>query len=200
VIRTFRDKGTEAVFDGESPKGFPADLVKVARRKLRYLHAADSLIDLRSPPGNRLEALTGDRKGQHSIRINDQFSGFAFSGRQKVRPTSRSWTIIRRDTAMAKKLKPMHPGEVLREEFLVPLKMSAGALARTCGLPRTRIERIAGEQTGITADTALRLAKALGTTAQLWLNLQNDYDIQVAKRDLGKILERIETVNKPKAA
>jgi addiction module HigA family antidote len=58
---------------------------------------------------------------------------------------------------MARKLKPMHPGEVLREEFLLPLKMSAGALARACGLPRTRIERIASEQTGITADTALRL-------------------------------------------
>lgn len=101
---------------------------------------------------------------------------------------------------MTRKLKPMHPGEVLREEFLAPLNMSAGALARTCGLPRTRIERIASEQTGITADTALRIGKALGTTAQLWLNLQTDYDVQVAKRDLGKILDRIEPVNKPKAA
>jgi proteic killer suppression protein len=64
---------TEAVFNGESPKRFPADLVKVARRKLRYLNAAGDLNDLRSPPGNRLEALAGDRKGQHSIRINDQF-------------------------------------------------------------------------------------------------------------------------------
>jgi antitoxin HigA-1 len=99
-----------------------------------------------------------------------------------------------------KKLKPMHPGEVLREEFLIPLKMSAGALARVCGLPRTRIERIANEQTGISADTALRLGKALNTTAQLWLNLQIDYDIQVAKRDLGRLLDRIETVNKPRAA
>lgn len=101
---------------------------------------------------------------------------------------------------MAKRLKPMHPGEVLREEFLAPLEMSAGALAKACGLPRTRIERIANEQTGITADTALRLAKALGTTAQLWLNLQNDYDVQIAKRDLVKVLNRIETVNKPRAA
>ena len=73
MIRTFRDKTTEAIFNGESPKGFPADLVKVARRKLRYLHAASQLIDLRAPPGNRLEALAGDRKGQHSIRVNDQF-------------------------------------------------------------------------------------------------------------------------------
>ena len=94
----------------------------------------------------------------------------------------------------------MHPGEVLREEFLVPLKMSAGALAKACGLPRTRIERIVGEQTGITADTALRLAKALGTTPQLWLNLQNDYDMQIAKREIGKIFDHIETVNKPEAA
>jgi len=73
MIRSFRDKTTEAVFDGESPKGFPADLVKVARRKLRHLNAAGDLGDLRSPPGNRLEALAGDRTGQHSIRINDQF-------------------------------------------------------------------------------------------------------------------------------
>jgi addiction module HigA family antidote len=101
---------------------------------------------------------------------------------------------------MAKKLKPMHPGEVLREEFLIPLGMSAGALASACGIPRTRIERIANEQTGVTADTALRLGKALNTTPQLWLNLQSDYDVQVAKRDLGKVLDTIETVNKPKVA
>ena len=73
MIRTFRDQTTEAVFNGESPKGFPANLVRVARRKLRYLNAASNLGDLRSPPGNRLEALAGDRKGQYSIRINDQF-------------------------------------------------------------------------------------------------------------------------------
>lgn len=101
---------------------------------------------------------------------------------------------------MTKKLKPMHPGEVLREEFLIPLAMSAGALAKVCGLPRTRIERIASEQTGVTADTALRLAKALDTTPEFWLNLQTDYDVQVAKRSLGKTLDRIETVNKPRAA
>ena len=101
---------------------------------------------------------------------------------------------------MTRKLKPMHPGEVLREEFLVPLDISAGALATACGLPRRRIERIAGEKTGVTAGTALRLGKALGTTAELWLNLQTDHDVQLAKRDLAKILDRIETVNKPRAA
>lgn len=73
MIRSFRDKFSQVVFNGETPKGFPADLVKVARRKLRYLNAACALADMRSPPGNRLEQLRGDRKGQYAIRINDQF-------------------------------------------------------------------------------------------------------------------------------
>ena len=95
---------------------------------------------------------------------------------------------------MARKLAPMHPGEVLREEFLVPLGLSAGALARACGVPRTRIERIANEETAVTADTALRLGKALGTSAELWLNLQNEFDMRTAKSQIGKELEKITKV------
>lgn len=96
---------------------------------------------------------------------------------------------------MAKKLAPMHPGEILLEEFLIPLGISPGALAKTCGVPRTRIERIANEETAVTADTALRLSKALGTTPQLWLNLQNDYDVQLAARQIGKDLDKITRIN-----
>ena len=101
---------------------------------------------------------------------------------------------------MAKKLPPMHPGEVLREEFLIPLGLSAGALAKACGVPRTRIERIANEETSITADTALRLGKALGTSAQVWLNLQNEFDMRTAKSRIGKELERISPVTGSDAA
>src|ERR1700754_3809933 len=100
----------------------------------------------------------------------------------------------------AKQLTPMHPGEVLREEFLIPLEMSAGSLAKTCGVPRTRIERLANEEAGITADTALRLGKALGTSAQLWLNLQNAYDIRIAESEIGNKLAKIAPVNRPAAA
>jgi antitoxin HigA-1 len=95
---------------------------------------------------------------------------------------------------MTKKLAPLHPGEVLREEFLTPLSISAGALARACGVPRTRIERLANEETGVTADTALRLAKVFGTSPELWLNLQTDFDVQTAKREIGKELEKIDPV------
>jgi addiction module HigA family antidote len=95
---------------------------------------------------------------------------------------------------MIKKLPPMHPGEVLREEFLVPLGMSAGALAKVCGVPRTRIERIATEETGISADTALRLAKAFGTTVEFWLNLQNAFDVRTARTEIAEQLAKITPV------
>jgi len=94
-----------------------------------------------------------------------------------------------------KELPPLHPGEVLREEFLVPLSLSPGALAKAMGVPRTRVERIAAETSGITADTALRLSRALGTSAQLWLNLQNRFDIETAERAIGKELGKIVRVH-----
>ena len=73
VIESFGDKRTAAVFQGKMPKGFPPDIAPTARRKLRMLDAAAFLNDLSVPLANRLEALSGDREGQHSIRINDQW-------------------------------------------------------------------------------------------------------------------------------
>ena len=73
MIRSFRDRATEAVFHGLRPKGFPADIFPVARRKLGMLDAAPGLDALKVPPANRLEALKRDRKGRHSIRINDRW-------------------------------------------------------------------------------------------------------------------------------
>jgi toxin HigB-1 len=73
VIRSFADKRTAAIWVDRMPKGFPNDLAKVARRKLRMVAAATQLEDFRNPPGNRLEMLRGDRTGQHSIRVNDQW-------------------------------------------------------------------------------------------------------------------------------
>ena len=73
MIVGWNSPAAREVFEGRVPKGFPADLAKATRRRLGYLHAAARLEDLRSPPGNRLHALTGDREGQHSISVNDQF-------------------------------------------------------------------------------------------------------------------------------
>jgi addiction module HigA family antidote len=84
-----------------------------------------------------------------------------------------------------KRLPPLHPGEVLREEFLAPLGLSALALARACGVPRTRIERLAREETGVSGDTAVRLAAYFGTTPEFWMNLQSQYELETARSALG---------------
>lgn len=92
---------------------------------------------------------------------------------------------------MKVELPLVHPGEILREEYLHELHMSAGALAKKLGVPRTRIERLAKETTPVTVDTALRLARFFDTTPQFWINLQTAYDIKMEARSLAKELENI---------
>jgi addiction module HigA family antidote len=77
-----------------------------------------------------------------------------------------------------KKLKNIHPGEVLQEEFLIPLKISAYRLSKDIGIPQTRISEIVKGNRRITADTALRLSKYFGNSAKFWLGLQDDFDIE----------------------
>jgi addiction module HigA family antidote len=97
------------------------------------------------------------------------------------------------ETMMARKLAPIHPGEILREEFLVPLGLTPYAVAAAVGVPRTRIERLAREETPVSADIALRLGRFFGTSAELWMNLQTRYDLETAQDgaagDLKKIKE-----------
>jgi addiction module HigA family antidote len=80
-----------------------------------------------------------------------------------------------------KKLNNIHPGEVLQEEFLLPLNISAYRLAKDIGIPQTRLSQILKGNRRITADTALRLGQYFGNTAKFWLGLQNDYDIEEQK-------------------
>ena len=88
-------------------------------------------------------------------------------------------------------LAPVHPGEILREEFLEPLGMSAYALANACHVPRTRIERLIREETPVTPDTALRLARYFGTTPEFWLGIQTRFDLEKANQILRPEIEAI---------
>jgi addiction module HigA family antidote len=91
---------------------------------------------------------------------------------------------------LANKMRPIHPGEILREEFLVPLGMNAHALAQEIKVPAPRINDIVRERRAVTADTALRLARYFGNTAQFWLNLQTSYELKVAERESGVKIAR----------
>ncbi|MDZ3799802.1 MAG: HigA family addiction module antitoxin [Xanthomonadales bacterium] len=94
-------------------------------------------------------------------------------------------------------MRPVHPGEVLREDYLVPLEMSANALAKALNVPAPRVNDIVRERRGVSADTAMRLARYFGGDARSWLNLQAAYDLRVAELENAR---RIEREVKPAAA
>jgi len=88
------------------------------------------------------------------------------------------------------KLRPIHPGEILREEFIKPRGLSQNALARALSVPPRRINEIVLERRGITADTALRLARYFGTSAEMWAGLQADYDLRLVRHKKARTIER----------
>lgn len=87
-------------------------------------------------------------------------------------------------------MRPVHPGEILREEYLKPMEMSANALAKALKVPASRINDIVLERRGVTVDTAMRLVRYFGGDVQSWLNLQTAYDIKIAQKDLSKRVEQ----------
>lgn len=91
---------------------------------------------------------------------------------------------------MKKLLDPIHPGEILWEEFMKPMQISINGLARALGVPPNRISEIVNAKRGISADTALRLAKFFDTSAELWLGLQTEYELRVARRTIGPEVEK----------
>ena len=92
---------------------------------------------------------------------------------------------------MAERLENIHPGEVLLEEFLLPMGLSQNGLARAIGVPPRRINEIVQGKRAVTADTALRLARYFGTSPSFWMGLQDDYELEEAQRELGAELDGI---------
>ncbi len=108
-----------------------------------------------------------------------------------MRPQSPRHTQRKRD------IPPVHPGEVLKADFLDPLQMSVNALSRCIKVPRARLNDIVRGRRGITADTAMRLARYFGVSEQFWMNLQSHYELEVANEAYGRRLDR---EIKPRAA
>ncbi|MGV0034626.1 MAG: HigA family addiction module antitoxin [Candidatus Azotimanducaceae bacterium WSBS_2022_MAG_OTU7] len=93
-------------------------------------------------------------------------------------------------TTITNKMRPVHPGEILREEYLLPLEMSVNALAHNLHVPATRVHEIVKERRSISADTAMRLARYFGGDAQSWMNLQANYDLRLVDLEKGKFIEK----------
>lgn len=92
------------------------------------------------------------------------------------------------------RMRPVHPGEILREEFLVPLGLSANRVAKAAGIPTNRISEIAAERRSVTADTALRLARLFRMSPEFWLQAQQIYDLRSAEQSLGAELAAIKPI------
>jgi antitoxin HigA-1 len=115
---------------------------------------------------------------------------FVSAGEMMVLGTSKSSTTIEGTSMTRNKMRPIHPGEILREEFLAPLGMSAHALSQAIRVPATRVNDIVNGKRGVTADTALRLARYFGNSPEFWLNLQAAHDLRTAERDAAARIER----------
>jgi antitoxin HigA-1 len=133
-------------------------------------------------------------KGQHSIRIHSQWrTRFRWSAAGVARCWNRGLPL-RIYVNENENLPNIHPGEILLEEFLLPMNVSQNALARATGVPPRRINEIALGKRGVTADTALRLAVAFGTSEGFWLGLQADYDLAEARAAIKGQLKDIERI------
>ena len=89
------------------------------------------------------------------------------------------------------KIRPIHPGEIIKEEYLEPLSMSVNALALALRVPASRINDVVRQKRGVSIDTAIRLARYFNTTAQFWMNLQISYDLKIAKQNMTNIEDEI---------
>jgi addiction module HigA family antidote len=190
VTRSFRDRDAERLFERHRIKRLGPEVQRVALRKLRMLDAAVGLEDLRVPPGNRLERLHGDRAGQHSIRVNDRWRICFHSQNGDAYDVEIVDLPLTEENEMAKRLAPVHPGEILLEEFLEPLDLSQYRLAKEIHVPARRINEIVHGTRAVSADTALRLARYFGTSERFWMNLQAQWDLDTEYDRVGDRIAR----------
>jgi addiction module HigA family antidote len=199
MIKTFRSRGPELLSARKSVALFhPIELAQgveqIVRRKLAQLNAAEELSDLAIPPENCLGPVSRERRGEYSIRITHCWE-LCFVWRDHdaydvdlVRSYAPgNLTVARTESGL---LPPIHPGEILRQDFTRPHLIGVKELALALEVPPAQIYGIVHEQLSITDDVALGLGLFFGSTAKLWLNLQRDYDLQVAESAKLAAIER----------
>lgn len=191
MIRSFADKETERLWNGERVRKLPADVQRRARDKLRLLHRARSIDDLRNPPSNRLHPLERDRAGKHSIFPSTCNGVYASSGATEALMVSKSRTIT--NPAW---IHNSHAGELVISEFMDPLGLAAETLAAAIDMPVEAVRAVLHGDEPMSAELDLRLGRYFRMSEGFFLALQDDYELLEAKRALNGELERIQ----PRAA
>lgn len=164
--------------------------------RLRQLHAATTLGDLRFPPSNNLELLSGSREGRWSIQSTNN-GGSASASRANTPMKSKSSITTRGAPRVRERPRPIHPGAFLAEG-LAELGLSQAEFARAIGVSAMRISHVVKGSRPVTAELALLFGKAFGQSPQYWLNLQRQYDLELAETALEARLESIEPIARTK--
>ena len=155
------------------------------------LNAIKELKDLCSPPSNHLHRLRGEREGQWAISVNGPWRLCFRFDEGDIFDLELTQYYLRGEIMLPENRRPVHPGEIIRYEYLEPLHMTQQQLADALGITRVRINEIILGKRKITPDTAFRLAKYFKTTAEFWMNMQNNLDmwetLQNHKVDYDKI-------------
>lgn len=191
MIQSFSCNATQTLFQTGVSHTF-AHLGRMAHRKLQLLNSAVTLADLIAPISNQfLEAQSSDFK--HSIAIHQTYRlYFQWHDDGPTRVAIANSTALG-DPMLNDNMPPTHPGEILREDYLLPLHMSPEALAAALHIPVAHVEELINETRSVDPEIALRLTRYFGGDAVSWLNLQQNYDLkQVKKTMLQTIVETVE--------
>ncbi len=201
MINSFADKKTERIHGRDFSIKLPWEIQPLALRKLILLDNAGCLDDLRVPPSNRLELFFEDRQGRYRIYISDRFRVcFSLEGRKKfcrveiVDHHQKDTVFYRceeRRNSMIGLIPSPSMGEILREEFMEPMGVTAYRLAKEVHVPVSRIQSILNDTRKITADTSLRLAKYFGVSDRYFLDIQNDLDVRSLKETMKQEISTI---------
>jgi addiction module HigA family antidote len=190
MIKTFRSRGPELLSARKSITLFhPIEVAQgielLVRRKLAQINAAEEIGDLAVPSENCLQAVTRERNGEYGIRINHYWQLRFVWRDHDAYDVDLAGGYARGNLPLAKTesglLPPIHPGEILRQDFMRPRRINAKELALALGAPPPRIGAVIDGQRSVTADVARGFGLFFGSTADMWLNLQRDYDLQVAE-------------------
>ena len=188
MIRSFADKETEKVFQRYFSRKLPPEIQHTARVKLEILDAVEVLHDLRIPPPTTWKNCRGIGLIS-TVSVLTSSGGFVLSG-AKVTLIKLRLLIIMGRFMSKERLPPIHPGEILLEEFLKPLGLSQYRLAKEINVTARRINEIVLGKRAISPDTALRLSRYFGLSERFWMNLQARYDLEVEKDRLQDRLEK----------
>jgi len=179
MIKSFSCKETEKIFNRQFSGEFPLEMQRTALIKMRMWNRAFFLSDLKAPPNNKFGLMRNERKGKFSASVgNNWILCFSVSNGDFYDVELISTTIIKIKNEKIF-FTPLHPGEILEKEFLIPLSLSQNKLANSIGVPPRRINEIVLRKRKITADTAIKLGGYFNTSPEFWLGLQTDYELDV---------------------